>query len=143
MRNYSLRSPMELQSFLTVVLIVAAAIVFVPRIFKKKPDERIPSEVTQMYQILGALEDYCAAYGELPSEGNLFRALIGSNANQQAILRWPANAITTNGVFMDPYGTPFRTKLSSRTMEIRSAGPDKTFGTRDDSRLWHEFRCKT
>ena len=44
-----------------------------------------------------------------------------------------SDAIMSRSMLLDSWGHPFRyTKLSRSTFEIRSAGPDGRFGTRDD-----------
>lgn len=60
-------------------------------------------------------------------------ALAGDNELKFAFLSRRHRAINAKGELCDRWGTPFRFhQLSGRQMEIRSAGPDRKFGTPDD-----------
>lgn len=60
-------------------------------------------------------------------------ALTGANPAGFAFVPKNHPAINAAGELCDRWGTPFRFhQLSGRQMEIRSAGPDKKFGTADD-----------
>jgi hypothetical protein len=60
-------------------------------------------------------------------------ALTGDNPAHFAFIPKDHPAINANGELCDRWGTPFRFhQLSGTVMEIRSAGPDKKFGTPDD-----------
>jgi hypothetical protein len=61
-------------------------------------------------------------------------ALLGANAHRFAFIRPGHRAINASGELVDRWGTPFRFhQLSGTHMEIRSAGPDRKFGTPDDA----------
>ena len=61
-------------------------------------------------------------------------ALLGDNRLRFAFLRRDHPAINRDGELCDRWGTPFRFhQLSGEQMEIRSAGPDRKFGTADDA----------
>ena len=61
-------------------------------------------------------------------------ALTGDNAVRFAFIPPGHRAIGARGELVDRWGTPFRFhQLSGTQMEIRSAGPDKKFGTADDA----------
>jgi hypothetical protein len=78
-----------------------------------------------------------------PHDGNpvgenheITAALTGGNAFAFAFVPRRHPAINARGELCDRWGTPFRFhQLSGREMEIRSAGPDRKFGTADDA-LW-------
>jgi hypothetical protein len=60
-------------------------------------------------------------------------ALTGANPLHFAFVPKNHPAINAAGELCDRWGTPFRFhQLSGTQMEIRSAGPDKKFGTPDD-----------
>lgn len=60
-------------------------------------------------------------------------ALTGDNRLGMAFVPRDHPAINARGELCDRWGTPFRFHPLSRTqMEIRSAGPDRRFGTPDD-----------
>jgi len=61
-------------------------------------------------------------------------ALAGDNAVHYAFIPKNHPAINARGELCDRWGTPFRFhQLSGTQMEIRSAGPDRKFGTADDA----------
>lgn len=76
-----------------------------------------------------------------PRDGNpvgenaeITAALTGDNVHRFAFVPRRHRAINTRGELCDRWGTPFRFhQLSGRQMEIRSAGPDRKFGTADDA----------
>lgn len=75
-----------------------------------------------------------------PREGNpvgendeITAALAGDNPLHFAFVSPRHPAINVRGQLCDRWGTPFRFhQLSGTQMEIRSAGPDRRFGTTDD-----------
>jgi hypothetical protein len=63
-------------------------------------------------------------------------ALTGDNALRYRFIRHDHPAINAQGELCDRWGTPFRFhQISGDDMEIRSAGPDRRFGTSDDAVL--------
>jgi len=61
-------------------------------------------------------------------------ALTGENKFHFAFIPPGHRAIDAQGELCDRWGTPFRFhQLSGTRMEIRSAGPDRKFGTADDA----------
>jgi hypothetical protein len=63
-------------------------------------------------------------------------ALTGDNPAQFAFIPKNHPAINARGELCDRWGTPFHFhQLSGQIMEIRSAGPDRKFGTADDAEL--------
>ena len=61
-------------------------------------------------------------------------ALAGANPVQFVFISPRHRAINTRGELCDRWGTPFRFhQVSGTQMEIRSAGPDRTFATDDDA----------
>jgi hypothetical protein len=78
-----------------------------------------------------------------PHDGNpvgenneITAALTGKNTLQLALIPPDHPAINQHGELCDRWGTPFLFhQLSGTRMEIRSAGPDRKFGTPDDAIL--------
>lgn len=78
-----------------------------------------------------------------PHDGNpvgdnseITAALLGDNRLSLALVPKGHPAVNERGELCDRWGTPFRFHaLSGTRMEIRSAGPDRKFGTDDDA-LW-------
>ncbi len=61
-------------------------------------------------------------------------ALTGNNSLGYAFVPADHPAVNARGELCDRWGTPFRFHVLSRMqMEIRSAGPDRRFGTADDA----------
>lgn len=77
-----------------------------------------------------------------PREGNpvgenaeITASLAGANSLKFAFISPKHRAINRQGELCDRWGTPFRFhQISGQAMEIRSAGPDRKFGTADDAR---------
>ena len=80
---------------------------------------------------------------DFPRTGNPFgensditAALTGDNPLRLPYIPRTHPAINAAGELCDRWGTPFRFHaLAGDRMELRSAGPDKTFGTPDDALL--------
>jgi len=80
---------------------------------------------------------------DFPRTGNPFgensditSALTGNNPLRLAYIPPAHPAINAQGELSDRWGTPFRFHaLAGDRMELRSAGPDKKFGTPDDTLL--------
>ncbi len=78
-----------------------------------------------------------------PREGNpvgenfeITAALTGKNRLSFALIPPNHPAIDARGELCDRWGTPFRFhQISGEHMELRSAGPDRKFGTADDALL--------
>ncbi len=75
--------------------------------------------------------------GNPVGENSLITAtLTGDNPRRLTYIARHHRAINPDGELCDRWGTPFRFHaLSGRRMELRSAGPDKKFGTDDDALL--------
>ena len=93
---------------------------------------------------LHLLQELFAAWRtNFPRDGNpvgenveITRSLTGANALSLALVPKDHPAINRAGELTDRWGTPFRFhQLSGTRMEIRSAGPDRRFGTDDDAVL--------
>jgi hypothetical protein len=78
-----------------------------------------------------------------PREGNpigenaeITAALTGENRLGLALIPKGHRALNARGELCDRWGTPLRFhQLSGTQMEVRSAGPDRKFGTDDDAML--------
>jgi hypothetical protein len=78
-----------------------------------------------------------------PRDGNpvgenaeIAASLTGGNRLQLALIPKDHRAINPAGELCDRWGTPFRFhQISGEKMELRSAGPDRQFGTTDDATL--------
>lgn len=78
-----------------------------------------------------------------PRDGNpvgenaeITAALVGGNPGHFGFIPPGHPAINVRGELCDRWGTPFRFhQLSGTQMEIRSAGPDRQFGTSDDAEI--------
>jgi len=82
-----------------------------------------------------SLRDYRTVMGENPvgTNAEITHALNGGNPKQAKLLP-EGNTLNGNGELVDRWGTPyFFHQLSRDRMEIRSAGPDKTMWTDDDT----------
>lgn len=84
------------------------------------------------------IRDFHAALGENPigSNAEITKALLGNNLKQVKFEIPPGSQINGEGELCDRWGTPyFFHQVSGEKMEVRSAGPDRTMWTADDSQL--------
>lgn len=94
--------------------------------------------VRDLDAVNGVLEAWRSNF---PREGNpvgenadITAALTGANHLELVLIPKKHPAINAQGELCDRWGTPFRFhQLSGEQMEIRSAGPDRTFATGDDA----------
>jgi hypothetical protein len=93
---------------------------------------------------LHILQEILAAWrSNFPRDGNpvgenaeITAALMGKNRFELALIPKDHSAVNPNGELCDRWGTPFRFhQISGDRMELRSAGPDRKFGTPDDTLL--------
>jgi len=100
------------------------------------PDSTAVRDLDLVSQILDAWRS------NFPREGNpvgqnveITAALTGRNLLDLALLPRTHRAINSRGELCDRWGTPLHFhQLSGEHMELRSAGPDRDFGTADDVR---------
>jgi hypothetical protein len=97
----------------------------------------VARDLDRMSQIMDAWRT------NFPGEGNpvgenheITAALMGDNPLGLKLIPRNHPAVNARGELCDRWGTPLRFhQLSGERMEIRSAGPDRKFGTSDDA-LW-------
>jgi hypothetical protein len=82
------------------------------------------------------IADYRRIFGQNPPGGlnvEIVASLIGGNAKRLAIVPPDFPALNAKGELVDRWGMPFLFHSVSRTtMEVLSAGPDRTLWTADD-----------
>ena len=80
--------------------------------------------------------DFHGAPHPFGENSDITAALTGDNPLRLALIPRTHPAINPAGELCDRWGTPFRFHaLAGDRMELRSAGPDKKFGTADDALL--------
>ena len=80
------------------------------------------------------LTNFPQAGNPVGENAEITRALVGNNPLRFRFIRPDHPAINARGELCDRWGTPFRFhQVSGTDMEIRSAGPDRRFGTVDDA----------
>ena len=77
-------------------------------------------------QICSALKMYRLLTGQCPTTTQGLKALM----QNPGVTNW--QAFLDPKIPLDPWGTPYRYTTTTNGFEIRSAGPDKAFGTADD-----------
>ena len=88
----------------------------------------------QVDQVTFLLRDYRLALSQNPigTNAEITAALLGNNLKQMR-LEIPEGSTVKNNELCDPWGTAyFFHQINQSTMEIRSAGPDRTMWTSDD-----------
>lgn len=112
--------------------VVVGAKTFVPKQPPPPPDAQAGVELDKVRTML---RDYRTLYHENPvgTNAEIMQALMGGNSKQAQLGPPEGQALSPSGELVDRWGTPyFFHQLSSVSMEIRSAGPDKTLWTSDD-----------
>lgn len=101
------------------------------------PDGTIRRDLEILNEVFGAWETNFPHTGNPVGENaEITAALTGANPLHFAFIPKNHRAINARGELCDRWGTPFLFhQLSGTQMEIRSAGPDKKFGTADDARF--------
>ena len=89
----------------------------------------------QIAMLEHTLESYRAKFGDYPvgNSTQVFRRLAGDNPEKLIFLRVPTSSVSTNGEYLDQWGTPYEIKISATNrVTLRSAGANKLFGDADD-----------
>lgn len=99
------------------------------------PTNDIMADLKLMNEVFNAwLTNFRAEGIPIGNNREVTAALTGKNPMQFAFVPPDHPAINTSGELCDRWGTPFRFHVLGRQqMEIRSAGPDRKFGTEDDA----------
>ena len=104
-----------------------------------EPEGLTPQEIQTVRDAIDNLEfvfrDFANALGGNPvgTNAEITTALRGDNLKQLKLEIPAGSSVSPAGELCDPWGTPwFFHQLSSRKMEIRSAGKDKQLYTEDD-----------
>ncbi|MFO1447971.1 MAG: hypothetical protein U1F61_07420 [Opitutaceae bacterium] len=99
------------------------------------PASDITADLKLVNEVFNAwLTNFRTAGIPIGSNQEVTAALTGKNPMQFAFVPPDHPAINAKGELCDRWKTPFRFHVLSRQqMEIRSAGPDRKFGTEDDA----------
>eukprot|EP01035_Chromulina_nebulosa_P061737 gene61737-84436_t len=99
------------------------------------PDGTIRRDLEILNEVFGAFHTNFPRLGNPVGENHeITAALLGENPAQFRFLSRAHRALNARGELCDRWGTPFRFhQISGTAMEIRSAGPDRKFGTPDDA----------
>jgi len=82
-----------------------------------------------------ALKQYSKHYGYMPSttdNATVYRALAGDNEEEIVFLELDSFQILNDGTVVDAWETPMKFSRQDDVIEIRSAGKDRIFNTKDD-----------
>jgi hypothetical protein len=101
------------------------------------PDGNIQRDFRIIEDVLIAWRSNYPQYGNPVGENNEITDLLtGNNSLHLALIPKDHPAVNADGELCDRWGTPFRFhQLSGDRMEIRSAGPDRKFGSADDAKF--------
>ncbi len=114
-----------IEVLLVVVIIGILAAVAVPRLTGRVKQSQIGAARGSIAGMSVAVDLYETDNGNLPDGLN---NLITKGAEPM----WNGPYIKDGKVPEDPWGTAFQYTKKDNSYEIRSAGPDKSFGTEDD-----------
>jgi hypothetical protein len=98
------------------------------------PDGTIRRDLEILQELMVAFHTNFPEHGNPVGENNeITAALTGKNPVHFVFISRGHSAINARGELCDRWGTPFHFhQISGTQMEIRSAGPDRKFGTADD-----------
>ena len=101
------------------------------------PGGTIQRDLTILEEVFGMwLTNFPRTGNPVGENADITAALTGENPVKFAFVPRRHRAINTAGELCDRWGTPFRFhQISGRQMEVRSAGPDRKFGTADDASI--------
>ena len=123
----------ELLLVITIIGILAA--VAVPRFFGRSQEARITAARQNIVGTFGiALDLFEQDVGAYPSSEQGLGVLLSG----VSISNWHGPYLKTNAIAPDPWNNPYRYQFPSQLTDsetlydILSAGPDGTFGNRDD-----------
>jgi len=99
------------------------------------PGGTVRRDLQILDELFGAFHTNFPRLGNPVGENHeITAALAGANPVQFVFISPRHRAINSRGELCDRWGTPFRFhQVSGTQMEIRSAGPDRTFATDDDA----------
>jgi Type II secretion system (T2SS), protein G len=93
---------------------------------------------TEMTALIAAGANYHEVYGSSPTgdQGGFIRSLLGNNPRKIVFINLNPDRLISTGDYRDPWGTPYQIQSEADTnLFVRSAGPDKRFGDKDDQTL--------
>ena len=102
---------------------------------KVPPPDPNPAAGVDVEKVRLMLRDYRTLYRENPvgTNAEIMKAIMGGNPRQAQLGPPEGQSLSAEGELLDRWGTPyFFHQLSADSMEVRSAGPDKTLWTSDD-----------
>ncbi|MBL9212627.1 MAG: hypothetical protein JNL92_19355, partial [Opitutaceae bacterium] len=99
------------------------------------PDSTIARDLDIVRQLFEAwLSNFPREGNPIGENAEITAALMGENRLGLALIPRGHRALNDRGELCDRWGTPLRFhQLSGTQMEVRSAGPDRKFGTDDDA----------
>ncbi|MFH0878285.1 MAG: type II secretion system protein GspG [Lentisphaerota bacterium] len=114
-----------MEIILVVAIIGFLAAVIAPRLGNRAKQGQIAAAQQSIGGLCVAIDLYEADNGQLPQSLQSLVTKGGEN-------NWNGPYVKGNKIPEDGWGTAFQYTLKDNMYEIRSAGPDKAFGTEDD-----------
>ena len=113
------------------VIAILAYVLLSPAIIS---DPAVPREKAEIRALKQAMDQFKAVYSYYPT-GELdavVAALSGENPRKEIFLDWPRAPGDRGNKAVDPWGTPYRIRVTATGVTVTCAGRDKKFGTADD-----------
>ena len=101
----------------------------------RRPHSKFTAAHLEMSNLCAAIAQYHAEFGKYPSgtKAEILKCLLGHNSKKLTLFTVNLKAVNSGGEFMDPWETPYEIQIYDQTnCTIRSAGPNHTFGDKDD-----------
>lgn len=112
---------------LAILALLVATVVFV-RVDPGHGEHRIADVRRDIRDLSIAVDMYTKDCAVVPTDSQGIQALLVN----PGVAGWRGPYWKQKPMPIDPWGVPYRYNTSTNGFDIRSAGPDKTFGTADD-----------
>jgi len=125
----------RMRNLVALILGVICVILVVPFVFSRGRDRHGNVAKMDVLNILAALTQYEREFGTFPIGDRIqvLKLLRGENPREIVFFSVAPERVNSKGEFMDGWGTPYDIQiLSSNSVSVRSAGPNKIFGDKDD-----------
>ncbi len=122
--------------FLFLVAWIFSNFILPPLVRKKRP--KVPQARMEINNLIAALDQYHAETENYPfgTTAEICRVLYGENPAKLVFFTANPKRVGASGELMDPWNTPYEIQILGQTNYIiRSAGPNRIFGDKDDLEL--------
>lgn len=93
--------------------------------------------LTESVRLRTAISNYSSTFGNFTAKKNpeIVAALTGGNPRKIVFLELDKTRLDASGEYLDYWHTPYQIEITASNLAVRSAGPNRVFGDRDDIRV--------